>query len=354
MNHNKKRVFYVKYLADGIFGDVLAARGDVTLDKIHDDASDQQSGPILAAAHAYQVGASRDELPVRFHVDAALLTHAPNLLIASSNGAGYDPIDVDACTAAGVIVVNQSGGNARSVAEHVIGMLLVLSKRIPEADRALRRGDVADRNAFIGTEVLGRTIGIIGIGNTGGRVAQIATALGLKVLAFDPYVDAEKIAARGAVKVELDDLLQRADFVSVNCPLNARTRGLIGAREFALMRPTSIFLTAARGFIHDEVALAQALLNKTIAGAGLDVWAKEPPPGNHPLLAFDTVIASPHTAGVTHEARRNMGRIAAEQMLGALDGRCPPRLINPQAWPKYSARFERTFGFRPDPLKDLA
>ena len=147
VTHNTKRVFYVKYLADGIFGDVLGARGDVTLEKIENDANDTQAAPVLAAAHAYQVGASRDELPVRFHVDADLLARTPQLLIASSNGAGYDPIDVDACTAAGVIVVNQSGGNARSVAEHVIGMLLVLSKRIPEADRALRLGHVSDRNA---------------------------------------------------------------------------------------------------------------------------------------------------------------------------------------------------------------
>ena len=252
---NKKRAFYVKYLADEIFGDVLRARGDVSLDKLENNATAERAAPILAAAHVYQVGASRDELPIHFHVGPELLQRTPNLLIASSNGAGYDPIDVDACTTAGVIVLNQSGGNARSVAEHVVGMMLVLSKRIPEADRALRRGGVTDRNAFIGTEVLGRTIGVVGIGNTGGQVAKLSGALGLNVLACDPYVDASTIAARGAVKVELDDLLRQADFVSINCPLNAQTRGMIGAREFGLMRPTSIFLTAARGFIHDEAAL---------------------------------------------------------------------------------------------------
>ena len=120
-----------------------------------------------------------------------------------------------------------------------------------------------------------------------------------------------------------------------------------GAREFALMQPHAYFITTARGFIHDEGALEQALRDKRIAGAGLDVWAKEPPPPDHPLLQFDNVIASPHTAGVTKEARENMARIAAEQMLDALDGKRPPRLINPEVWPAYVKRFERTFGFAP-------
>ena len=113
------------------------------------------------------------------------------------------------------------------------------------------------------------------------------------------------------------------------------------------MQPHAYFITTARGFIHDEDALLNALRHKAIAGAGLDVWAKEPPPPEHPLLQFDNVLASPHTAGVTKEARENMGRIAAQQMLDALDGRRPPRIINPEVWPRYVARFERTFGFAP-------
>jgi D-3-phosphoglycerate dehydrogenase len=122
---------------------------------------------------------------------------------------------------------------------------------------------------------------------------------------------------------------------------------MIGAREFASMQKHAYFITTARGFIHDEAALVEALRNKLIAGAGLDVWSKEPPPADHPLLQFDNVLASPHTAGVTKEARANMGRIAAEQMLDALDGKRPPRLINPEVWPAYVAGFQRTFGFAP-------
>jgi D-3-phosphoglycerate dehydrogenase len=142
-------------------------------------------------------------------------------------------------------------------------------------------------------------------------------------------------------------LLSRSDYVSISCPLTKDSRGMIGARQFALMQPHAYFITTARGFIHDEAALVEALRDKRIAGAGLDVWAKEPPPPDHPLLQFDNVLASPHTAGVTKEARANMGRIAAEQILDALDGKRPPRLINPEVWPRYTKRFERTFGFAP-------
>jgi D-3-phosphoglycerate dehydrogenase len=348
MSVNNKRVFYVKYLAHPIYTEILQARPDVRLDRLENESPDVVAAPILAAAHAYQIGAARDELAGHFHVHTDLLRRAPNLLIVSSNGAGFDPVDVDACTAAGVLVVNQSGGNAHSVAEHALGMMLTLSKRILEADRMLRREPNVNRNALIGNEIQDKTIGIIGIGNVGRRLAQLCKGLfGMKVLAYDPYVSAADIAARGGEKVELEDLLRRSDFVSINCPLTKDNRGMIGAREFALMQPHGYFITTARGFIHDEAALLDALRNKKIAGAGLDVWSKEPPPPDHPLLQLDNVLASPHTAGVTKEARANMGRIAAEQMLDALDGKRPPRMINPEVWPEYAKRFERTFGFTP-------
>jgi D-3-phosphoglycerate dehydrogenase len=169
----------------------------------------------------------------------------------------------------------------------------------------------------------------------------------MKVIAYDPNLSKEEMAARGGEKVELDDLLRRSDFVSISCPLDNGSRGMIGAKQFALMQPHAFFITTARGFIHDERALYDALKEKRIAGAGLDVWDKEPPPPEHPLLQFDNVLASPHTAGVTREARINMGRIAAEQLLDALDGKRPPRIINPEVWPAYAKRFEQTFGFTP-------
>src|SRR3981081_386504 len=148
MSVNNKRVFYVKYLSHQIYADILQARPDVRLDRLENESPDEVAAPILSAAHAYQIGAARDELAKHFHVDQDLLRRAPNLLIVASNGAGYDPVDVDACTAAGVLVVNQSGGNAHSVAEHALGMLLTLSKRILEADRAMRREAETVRRAL--------------------------------------------------------------------------------------------------------------------------------------------------------------------------------------------------------------
>ena len=348
MSVNNKRVFYVKYLANPIYADILRARPDVRLDRLENESPDAVAAPILLAAHAYQIGAARDELAPHFHVHADLLRRAPNLLIVSSNGAGFDPVDVEACTAAGVLVVNQSGGNAHSVAEHALAMMLTLSKRIIQADRALRREANVNRNALMGTEAQGKTIGIVGLGNVGRRIAALCRGLlAMNVLAYDPYLSATEMAERGGEKVSLEDLLRRSDFVSISCPLTKESRGMIAAREFALMQPHAYFITTARGFIHDEAALEQALREKRIAGAGLDVWTKEPPPPDHPLLQFDNVLASPHTAGVTKEARENMGRIAAEQMLDALDGKRPPRIINPEVWGDYARRFEHTFGFAP-------
>jgi D-3-phosphoglycerate dehydrogenase / 2-oxoglutarate reductase len=345
---NNKRVFLVVPHVPNGYLDILGKRDDVRLDRLDNGGLTDPAKAVLAAAHAYQTGSTRDELVAHYHTGTELLQHTPNLLIVSTNGAGYDTVDVKACTERGILVVNQAGGNAESVAEHVLGMLLSLSKRVVECDRALRAGTLNDRGDFTGREAHGKTIGIVGIGNVGRRVAELCRGLlRMEVLAYDPYVDAAEVRRRGASKVELDELLRSADFVSINCPLTEETRGMIGAREYALMKPTAYFITTARGFIHDEAALEAALRDKKIAGAGLDVWDKEPPPAAHPLLKFDNVIVSAHTAGVTREARANMGRIAAEQMLDALDGKPVTRIVNPLVWPDYAKRFERAFGFVP-------
>ncbi|MBS0558996.1 MAG: hydroxyacid dehydrogenase [Proteobacteria bacterium] len=349
MAPNTKRVFYVKYVAAPNFLEILGRRPDVQVSRLENDSPEAMAAPVLEAAHAYQVGAARDELDPKYHVTAALLARTPNLLAVSSNGAGYDTVDVDACTAAGVIAVNQAGGNKEAVAEHVLAMMLTLSKRIVETDRYMRRQSDIPRNDFIGHDLTGRTVGIVGLGNVGGRVAELCRGLfRMRVLAFDPYLDGETIAARGAEKATLDQLLAQSDYVSINCPRNAETRGMIGAAQYALMQKHAYFITTARGGIHDEAALAQALAAGRIAGAGLDVWEKEPPPHTHPLLAFDNVVVSPHTAGVTVESRTNIARVAAEQMLDILDGKRPPRLLNPEVWPAYRERFGRILGFMPE------
>src|SRR5437588_8978268 len=252
MSASSKRVSYVKSLAHPVDAGMLQARPDIRFDRLENESPDEVSAPIMAGAHVYQIGAARDEIAPHFHVNAELLRRAPNLLLVSSNGAGFDPVDVDACTAAGVLVVNQSGGNAHSVAEHALGMMLTLSKRIIEADRALRRDPNVNRNALIGTEMQGKTVGIIGIGNVGRRIAELCKGLlGMKVLAYDPYLSADEVAARGGEKVELADLLRASDYVSISCPLTKDNRGMIGAPEFALMQPHAYFVTTARGFIHD-------------------------------------------------------------------------------------------------------
>ena len=349
MAPNAKRVFYVKYLSSPLFVEILAQRPDVQLDKLENDSPADLVTPILTQAHVYQIGASRQVIAPHFQVTDALLAKTPNLVAVSSNGAGYDTVDVDACTAQGIAVVNQSGGNREAVAEHALAMMLTLSKRIIEADRHLRSGKAHERNAFTGRELLNKTVGVLGIGNVGGRLAELCQGLfKMRVLAYDPYMTAEQVKARGAEKVELDELLAQADFVSVHCPLTKASRKMMGAAQFARMKPEAYFVTTARGFIHDETALADALDKKLIAGAGLDVWEDEPPPSEHPLMRFDNVLVSPHTAGGTVEARENMSRFAAEQVLEILDGKKPPRLVNPEVWPAYRERFARIMGVSPE------
>ncbi len=348
MAANTKRVFYVKYVAHTVFNELLEARPDVRLDRLDNDSPATEVAPVLEAAHAFQIGASRDELAPQFFAHPEFLARCPNLLLVSSNGAGYDTIDVDACTAAGVLAVNQAGGNAEAVATHALALLLNLTKRIGEIDRAMRRELVYDRAAYIGRNPLEKTIGIIGMGHVGTRLAELVRAMyRMRVLAYDPYLTAEQIAARGGEKTDLDTLCAQSDYVSINCPRTKETLGMVGAAQFARMKPTAYFITTARGGIHDETALAEALQAGKLAGAGLDVWAKEPPPLDHPLLAMDNVIASQHTAGVTRESRENMGRIAAQQILDVLDGKPATRILNPEVWPAFAARFEKVFGFAP-------
>ena len=343
-----KHVFYVKYLADPVYAEILARRPDIELEKLENSSDDATVDAVLSRAHVYQITSSRDEVAARFHGHHELLSRAPGLLAISTTGVGYDTVDLPACTEAGVIVVNQAGGNREAVAEHVLGMMLCLSKRIMEADRVMRRQAEVSRADFMGHDLHGKTLGIVGIGNVGSRLAQLCAGLfAMRVLAYDPYLSAEEITARGADKDALEELLRRADFVSINCPLTHETRGMIGAAQFALMPAHAYFIATARGGIYDEAGLAEALSARRLAGAGLDVWAKEPPSPDHPLLHFDNVLASPHTAGITHEARRHMATIAAEQVLDILDGKRPPRLLNPQAWPAYVKRFAATFGFAP-------
>ena len=299
---------------------------------------------MLAGAHVYHISAAKDELPQAFFARAELLARCPNLLCVSSGGAGYDTVDVAACTAAGVAVVNQAGGNAASVAEHTLGLMLGVSRRMLEGDRRMRREIGYAREDVMGHEIRGKTLGLVGIGHIGRRVAALARAFGMEVIATDPFLSPEEIARRGAKAVSFDELLAQSDFVSLHCPRDASTLKMMNADTFARMRKGAIFITTARGGIHDEAALVQALRSGHLAGAGLDVWDQEPPPLDHPLLAMDNVFATFHVAGVTHEGRRNVATIGAEQIVGLLSGERPPRLINPEVWPEFEKRRARILG----------
>lgn len=344
MEPGKLRVIRPDLWISPAFDEGLVGRPTISLGIFPARANAALAWSMLAAAHVYQVSAAKDELPREWFVTSELLARCPNLLCVSSSGAGYDTVDVPACTAAGIAVVNQAGGNADSVAEHALAMMLALSRRMIGTDRRMRRETGFTREDVMGHELRGKTVGIVGIGETGRRVAALAKAFGLQVIATDPHVEENEIARRGARKVGLDELLAQADVVSMHCPRDATTLKMIDSNAFARMKKGAIFITTARGGIHDEAALVNALRSGHLYGAGVDVWDREPPPLDHPLLAMDNVFASFHIAGVTHEARRNVAVMGAEQIVALAAGERPRRLVNPEVWPDLQRKLSRVLG----------
>ena len=345
MSINSKRLVFFEHMTDA----GLRLLGEVPeIETVRLRYGDPESGnwAVMAEAHGYHIQ-PRTELREPWFGNAALLERCPKLLAVASTGAGYDMIDIAACTAAGVAVLHQSGTNKEAVAEHALGMMLALSKRIAETDKAMRRRPDLPRREYLGRDLQGKTVGVIGFGQIGSRTAELCAGLfGMTVLAYDPYLDAGEIAGHGARKVALDELLTRSDFVTVHCPRTNETMGMMGAREFGLMKETAYYVVTARGGITDEAALADALAGGGIAGAGIDVWVKEPPDIDHPLMAFENVIVSPHNAGLTAEAVHNVAVETARQWIGLFRGERPPRLANPEVWPRYRERFEAILGLR--------
>lgn len=344
MTNRQKRVVRSDLWIAPAFDKRLASEHEIALGIFPVRGNCAAAWDMLSAAHVYHISAAKDELPQEFFARAELLARCPDLLCVSAGGAGYDTVDVDACTKAGVLVVNQAGGNAISVAEHTLAMILGVSRRMIEGDRRMRREIGYSREDVMGHEICGKTVGLVGIGHIGSRVAALARAFGLEVIATDPFRSHEEITRRGAQPVSFDELLARSDFVSLHCPRDASTMKLMNADTFARMKKGSIFITTARGGIHDEAALVQALRSGHLAGAGVDVWDQEPPPLDHPLLGMDTVFATYHVAGVTNESRGNIAAISAEQIVNLLAGKRPPRLINPEALPAYEKRRAQILG----------
>ncbi|HEV8266035.1 MAG TPA: phosphoglycerate dehydrogenase [Gemmatimonadales bacterium] len=255
----------------------------------------------LAGAHALIV---RSET----RVTADLLARAPHLRVVARAGTGVDTIDVHAATRRGIAVMNAPGANTVSAGEHALGLLLALVRRISDAAAAMRRGEW-DRKRFEGTELRGKTIGVVGLGRIGGHVAQLARAFGMIVIAHDPYLLPERAAELGVKLVSLDDLLRAADVVTLHVALTQETHHLINADRLRLMKPTAVLINTARGELVDEAALAEAVRGKRIGGAAIDVFAVEPLPADSPLRSLERVLLTPHLAASTAEAQE---RVAVE------------------------------------------
>ncbi len=262
-------------------------------------------------------------------VTAELISDAALLRVIGRAGVGYDNIDVGAASTAGIVVAFSPEENAVSVAEHVFGLFLSLARKIPGADRSVKGGGW-ERKKYHGTELLGKTLGVLGLGKIGYRVALRAKAFGMRILAHDAFLSPTSlhVTESGATLVSIDTLLAESDFLSVHLPLNEKTRGMLNREAFAKMKPTAFLVNTSRGEVVVGKDLAQALKEGRIAGAGLDVLEKEPPGKEHVLYGFENVILTPHTAGLTYEAQEKVVEAVAEDVDRVLQGLPALRFVN--------------------------
>jgi phosphoglycerate dehydrogenase-like enzyme len=260
------------------------------------------------------------------------LSELPQLRIIARNGVGYDQIDVAAATRRGIAVTITPHGNHQAVAEHAMALLLAVTRNVVQGAIDTRRGGWSRRRAFI--PLRGRTLGIVGLGRIGRSLAQRAAAFGVKIVACELQPDRDFVTRLGVELVDFETLLTQADFVSLHAPLTAETRHLINRRTLALMKRGSVLINTARGGLVHEGDLAEALRAGHLAGAGIDVLSVEPPPPDHPLLALDNVVVSPHVAAFDEQARQDMALAAAQNIVEVLAGRWPREsMINPQLAP---------------------
>ena len=277
-----------------------------------------------------------------------VIDRSPNLLAIVSGLAGYDTIDIPACTEAGVLVCNQTGMGNEPVAEHVTAAMLILSHKALLADRQLHARIDRKPGQLAGNDMVDKTVGVVGFGAIGSRVGEILrAAFNCRILVHDPIMGDEEIARRGGESVELDELLQESDYVTLHTPLTDQTRNMIGEREYRLMKPTAYFVNAARGGLFDEEALERVLKEGVIAGAAIDTWEIEPPSFDHPLIQLDNVLATPHSAGQSQEGMYKMSENAGKQWLAIFRGQRPSPIVNPEVWPAYVARYKSIVGEEP-------
>ncbi|MGZ4807905.1 MAG: phosphoglycerate dehydrogenase, partial [Thermoanaerobaculia bacterium] len=291
--------------------EILRAAPDVDLDY----------RPGLKGADLLKAVAESDALITRSGtaVTKELVNAGTRLRIIGRAGVGLDNVDVDACTARGILVINAPTANTISATEHTMAMLLSLCRNIPEADASVKRGEW-NRSKFMGVELSGKVLGVVGLGRIGTRVTIRARAFGMRVIAYDPYIAETVFEKVAAEPVSLDKLLAEADVITVHTPLTDETRGMIGPAEMAKLKPNAILVNCARGGIYQERALADALNSGRIAGAAVDVYEKEPPGKDHPLLHAKNIVLSPHIGANTIEAQDRVAVQTAEMVIEALRG----------------------------------
>ncbi len=286
----------------------------------------RQAGVELDERHGLKGDALREALRAAdgvivrsgTQVTAELLDDPGKLRAIVRAGVGVDNIDVAAATRKGIVVMNTPGGNTVSTAEHTVTMLMALARHIPAADASTHAGKW-ERGKFVGTQLAGKTLGVVGLGRIGREVARRAAGLDMKVLGFDPFLAPERAGQLGIEAVAgLDQLLPQVDFLTVHTPLTPETKGMVGAAQLALMRKGARVINCARGGIVDETALAEALKSGRLAGAALDVFVQEPPPADHPLLALANVVVTPHLGASTVEAQESVAREAAQLLIDFL------------------------------------
>lgn len=307
-------------VADPIARDGIDVFGESAIVDVRTGLSENELVEVIPSYHALIV---RSETRVTRRV----LEAGRNLVVVGRAGVGVDNIDLDAATHLGIIVVNAPQGNTVAAAEHTISLLLALARHIPQADASLRRGEWR-RKDFVGIEVRGKILGIIGLGKIGSEVARRALAMEMQVIANDPFVPAERVRALGVEPVELDRLYAESDFISVHSPLTASTQGLIGPAQMARMKDGVRLINVARGGIIDEAALVEAVASGKVGGAALDVFSSEPPPPGLPLFGEPRIIVTPHLGASTAEAQERVAVDVAEQIVDVLAGRPARYAVN--------------------------
>lgn len=311
--------------------DALSAAAGITWDFLEHDET-ELSPEAIRGYDALIVLAPR--------VTAATLAGADRLCVVARFGVGYDNVDIDACTEAGIVVTITPDGVRRPVAVSALALILAVTHRVREKDALVRAGRWHDKLDYMGVGVTGRTLGLVGWGNIGREVTRMCAPLEMRQLAADPYADPAAAAAAGVELVDIDDLFARSDIVVVTCALTPQTRHLVNAERLAAMKSTAFLVNVARGPIVDQAALTIALTNRQIAGAALDVFDPEPPDPADPLLALDNILLSPHAVAWTDELALGNGGSAVRAVLDLAAGKEPTHPVNPAALthPRLSTR----------------